>query len=295
MLKARLTETKERIERRLEPVLATTYARALRRSLDAGALDSAASLTYYLLLSLVPCVTLMVAIVGLVGRDPETTQALLDIVRAGGSAEAADFLRGALEKALESEVRSGTALGVGAIVTLWVASLYVAAFTRAAAAIGGASRRSSLSRRPIQVLVTFVGLFLLALVLLLLVLSRRITNALATETGVDLFAQQGWPLAKWIAIIAALVVIVAGLYSLDPTREHGWPPRPTRGSLIAVALWLTVTIGFEIYLSTLASYDQTYGAALGGIISFLVWAWLTNIALIYGLSIDQERRKPQAG
>ena len=289
-VKARLNSLRTWLERRLEPVLATTYGRALRRSLDAGALDSAASLTYYLILSLVPCVTLMVAIVGLVGRDPETTQALLDIVRSGGSAEAADFFRGALETALESEVRSGTALGIGAVITLWVASLYVAAFTRAAAAIGGAGRRSSLTRRPLQVLVTFVGLFLLALVLLLLVLSRRLTNALASETGLEFLAQEAWPFARWAAIIAGLVVIVAGLYSLDPTRDRGWPPRPTRGSLVAVALWLVITIGFEIYLDTLASYDQTYGAALGGIISFLVWAWLTNIALIYGLAVDQERR-----
>jgi membrane protein len=85
---------------------------------------------------------------------------------------------------------------------------------------------------------------------------------------------------------------VAGLYSLDPTRERRWPPWPTRGSLIAVGLWVTATIGFEIYLLTLASYDQTYGT-LGGVVTFLVWAWLSNIVLLYGLALDQERRHEQ--
>ncbi len=294
-MRSRLNSLRERVERWLEPVLATSYYRALRRALDAGALDSAASLTYYLILSLVPCITLMVALIGLVGRDPETTNAVLDIIQNGGSADAADALRGAIQTALESNTRSGTALGLSAIGTLYVASLYVSAFTRAAAGVGGGSRRSSLKRRPLQVLVTFVGVILMAFVLFLLVLSKRLADALAEETGIGLLSQELWPVAKWAAVIGCLVVIVAGLYSLDPTRERRWPPRPSRGSMIAVALWLTATIGFEIYLSTLASYDETYGAALGGIITFLVWAWLTNIVLIYGLAIDQERRTDRTG
>jgi membrane protein len=287
---SRITAAREALERRAEPVLSSPYARALGRALDAGALDGAASLTYYLLLSLVPCLTLVMGIIGVVGSDPETTDAVLEIVENGGSAEAAETLRGAIEKALESEPRSGAAVGIGIIGTLYVASLYVAAFSRASAGVGGASRRSRLRNRPLQVLVTFIGVVLLAFALFLLVISKRIADALADATGIGLFAEGLWPVAKWAGIVLCLMVIVAGLYSLDPTRDRRWPPRPTAGGLIAVALWLAATIGFEIYLRTLASYDQTYGATLGGIITFLVWAWLTNIVLLYGVAVDQERQ-----
>jgi membrane protein len=290
LLRSRITAAREAVERRAEPVLSSPYWRALRRALDAGALDGAASLTYYLLLSLVPCVTLVMGLVGVVGSDPETTNAILDVVEDGGSAEAAETLRGSIEKALESEPRSGTAVGIGVIGTLYVASLYVAAFARASAGIGGGSRRSRMRNRPLQVLATFLGVVLLAFALFLLVISKRIADALAEATGISLFSEELWPVAKWAAIVLCLMVIVAGLYSLDPTRERRWPPWPTAGTLIAVALWLTATIGFEIYLRTLATYDQTYGAALGGIITFLVWAWLTNIVLLYGVAVDQERR-----
>ena len=294
MLKTRINSLRERLETRLDPVIGSSYGRALRRALDAGALDSAASLTYYLLLSLVPCVTMVVAIIGVVGSDPETTEKILDVIEEGGSTDAAQTARGALEAALESNTRSGTALGIGIVGTLYVASLYVSAFARAAGGVGGGSRRSSLRRRPLQVVATFVGVILLALALFLLVISKRVADALADATGIGLLSQELWPVAKWAAVIGCLVAIVAGLYSLDPTRERGWPPRPTHGSLIAVVLWLAATIGFEIYLSTLASYDQTYGAALGGTITFLVWAWLTNIVLIYGLAVDQERQEMKA-
>jgi membrane protein len=287
---SRITAAREALERRLEPVLATRYGRALRRALDAGLLDGAASLSYYLILSLLPCVTLVMGIIGLVGKDPETANTIIDVIENGGSAEAAETLRGGIKQALESSSRSGTALGIGVLGTLYVASLYVAAFSRAAAGIGGGSRRSKLRAKPFQVLVTFSGVIVLALALFLLVISKRIAEALADATGVVLFSEDLWPVAKWAGVVLCLLAIVVGLYSLDPTRERHGLPRPTRGSVIAVALWLAVTIGFEVYLRTLATYDQTYGGALGGVITFLVWAWLTNMSLLYGLAFDQEGR-----
>ena len=294
MSSSRIIAVREALERRLEPVLATPYARALRRALDAGLLDGAASLSYYLVLSLVPVVTLVVGLIGLVGKDPQTANTIIEVIENGGSADAAQALRGGIEKALESSTGSGTAVGVGVVATLYVASLYVAAFSRASAGIGGGSRRSRLRARPLQVLATFAGVILLAGALFLLVISRRIAEALADATGIELFAQDLWPVAKWGGVVLCLLAIVVGLYSLDPTRERRGLPRPTQGSLIAVGLWLVVSVGFEIYLRTLATYDQTYGAALGGAITFLVWAWLTNMALLYGAAVDQERRGARA-
>ncbi len=190
---------------------------------------------------------------------------------------------------MESTPKSGAFLGVGLIATLYVASLYVSAFTRAASALAGEGRRSQLRGRPLQALATFGGIVILALVLLALAISRRIADALADVTGLGLFANGFWPLIKWGFVLLALVVIVAGLYSLDPTRPRRWPPRPTRGGLVAVGLLVAATVGFEVYLDTLASYDQTYGA-LGGIVTFLVWTWLSNMVLLYGVALDQEHR-----
>jgi len=282
------------LRRRATPLLGSTYARALRRALDAGGLDSAAALTYYALLSLVPCATLLLAVIGLIGRDPETTNSFLELIAQGGSTNAAEAMRTGLTKALDSEPTAGTAFGIGLVGSVYVSSLYVSAFARAAQALAGGSRRSSLRRKPLQALATLAGVLVLALALVLIVLSRRLADALADVTGVGLFAHDLWPALKWAGILACLLAIVSALYALDPSRRRRWLPRPSRGSLIAVGLWALATLGFEVYLHTLASYDQTYGA-LGGLISFLVWAWLSNIVLLYGLSLDQERRAEARG
>ncbi len=293
MLRARLDQARTTVERRLEPVTGSVFGTALRRTLDAGIVDSAASLTYYVILSLVPCFTLLLALVGLIGKDPETTNALLQVIEEGASADAAETIRSGLEQALSSVPRSGTALGVGAIGTIYVASLYVAAFSRAANALAGHSRRGALRKRPLQALATFGGILLLALTLLLVVISKRLADALAGVTGWGVFSTELFPLMKYSVILACLLAIVTGLYSLDPTKERRW--LPTLGAVIAIGVWIGATLGFEVYLRTLGSYDKTYGAALGGSIAFLVWAWMSNLLLLFGMAIDQERRARRAG
>lgn len=273
---------------RLDPLLRTPYGRALRRVMEAGLTDRAGALTYYVILSLVPALTLILALVGFIGKDPQTTNTILDIVREGASENAAKTLQHGLQTALNSNFHSGSFLLVSLIGTLYVASLYVAAFGRAADVLAGGTGRGQFRRRPILILATLVGVVVLAVALLLIVISRRIADAIADATGLGLFANDLWPVIRWGFVIAVLVAIVTALYSLNPERTRRFP-LPTFGTLIACGLLIATTIGFDIYVHTLAGYDATYGT-LGGVISFLVWAWLSNIILLYGLALDQERR-----
>jgi membrane protein len=275
---------------RIDPVLRTSYGRALVRLLDAGLTDRAGALTYYVILSLVPALTLILAIVGFLGKDPQTTNTILDVVKEGASENAAKTVQHGLEAALNSDFHSGSFLLVSLVGTLYVASLYVAAFGRAAEVLAGGTGRGQLKRRPLLILATLIGIVFLALALLLIVISRRIADAVADATGLGLFANDLWPVIRWGFVIAVLVAIVTALYSLNPERRRliAWP---TFGGLVACALLVAATIGFDVYVHTLAGYDETYGA-LGGVISFLVWAWLANIILLYGLALDQERRPP---
>ena len=52
-------------------------------------------------------------------------------------------------------------------------------------------------------------------------------------------------------------------------------------------LWIVVSALFALYLSTLASYERTYGA-LSSVIVFLVWLWLTNLVVLLGAELDAE-------
>lgn len=58
-------------------------------------------------------------------------------------------------------------------------------------------------------------------------------------------------------------------------------------------MWLLASSGFAFYVSWFDSFNRTYGT-LGGVIIFLVWMWLTNVAVLLGADFDAELRKARA-
>ena len=61
----------------------------------------------------------------------------------------------------------------------------------------------------------------------------------------------------------------------------------TPGSLVGVMVWLLATAAFAFYVANFGSYNKTYGA-LGGIVTFLVWMWITNLAILFGQELNAE-------
>ncbi len=62
------------------------------------------------------------------------------------------------------------------------------------------------------------------------------------------------------------------------------------GALFAVIVWLVASALFAFYVANFGSYNKTYGA-LGGVVIFLVWLWLTNAALLLGMELNAERER----
>jgi membrane protein len=54
-----------------------------------------------------------------------------------------------------------------------------------------------------------------------------------------------------------------------------------------VVVWIIASAAFAFYVANLGSYNKTYGS-LGGVIVFLVWLWISNIAVLLGAEFDAE-------
>ena len=176
---------------------------------------TAAELAYYGLLSAVPCVAAFVGILGLLGSHPTTTEAVDEIVREGGGS--IDFARVAADAAqgvVEGNGTAGLALGAGLLTTLWVASIYLAAFHRAAYRVHGADPVAAWKARPLQLVLTFLSLLLLAVVALALAATERITRAIGEAVGEEDVTVTIWSIGRWPLTLALLVVMIAALYNL---------------------------------------------------------------------------------
>jgi membrane protein len=59
------------------------------------------------------------------------------------------------------------------------------------------------------------------------------------------------------------------------------------GSVLAVVAWILASGLFGLYVANFGSYNATYGS-LGGMIVFLLWLWISNNALLFGLELNAE-------
>ncbi len=253
--------------------------------------DWAAALTYYGLLSLFPALIALVSVLGLVADPVETTRAITDVVTQIGPSTAADTFREPIESITSNQSAAGLLLIVGLATALWSASGYVGAFMRAANVIWETPEgRPFLRLRPLQLLVTLMMVILLALVTLSLVLTGPVVEAVGDAIGVGSTAVTIWDIAKWPVLLAVLILMIGVLYYASPNVRLPGFRWITVGSAFALVTWILASAAFAFYVANFGSYDKTYGT-LGGLISLLVWLWISNLALLFGMELNAERER----
>ncbi len=269
----------------------------LREFTEDGCLDLAAALTYYAVLALFPALLALMSLVGLVGRGPETVDTLLQVLRDVGAGSVAQTLEPTLTQ-LSNAPGAGLALVLGLATALWSASGYVGSFGRAMNQVLEVEEgRPVWKLRPAMLLVTLVSVVLAALVLLGLVVTGPAAVAVGDALGVGGAVVTVWSIAKWPAMLVVVTLLVALLYYATPNVR---PPKfrwLSVGALLAIVVWAVASAAFGFYVANFSSYNKTYGS-LAGVIVFLLWLWLTNLALLLGAELDSELergRQLQAG
>jgi membrane protein len=253
--------------------------------------DWAASLTYYGLLALFPALIALVGLLGLVGDPASTTKTITQIVTKIGPSSAAQTFAGPIKSITAHKSTAGIMGIVGLAAALWSASSYVGGFMRASNVIYETPEgRPIWKLRPLQVLVTLVMVVLLALVAVALVLTGPIVTAVAAPLGIGSTAIQVWDIAKWPVLLIVVITMFAVLFYASPNVKLAGFRWVSPGALFAVIVWLIASALFAFYVANFSSYDKTYGA-LGGVVIFLVWMWLTNTALLLGMELNAERER----
>jgi membrane protein len=273
----------------------------LRRTVDElqsdNLTDWAAALTYYGVLALFPMLIVLVALLGLVGQGGDIDTLIRSLDRAGLPG-VANNIADPLHSVVRHKGGAGALLTFGLLASLWSASGYIGAFMRASNAIYDVEEgRPFWKRRPLQVLMTLAMVLLIALVAIALVLTGSLATAVGDAIGVGTTAVDAWNVAKWPVMLIVVMTTFALLYYVAPNVRQPGFRWITPGGVLAVLLWVVASAGFGVYIANLGSYDKTYGA-LGSVIAFLVWMWITNLALLLGAEFDAElerERELEAG
>ncbi|MET9875913.1 YihY/virulence factor BrkB family protein [Actinacidiphila glaucinigra] len=290
---ARQTQTGARTPTELPPESWRVVLRRTVKEFWADHLtDWAAALTYYAVLSVFPALLVIVSVVGLL--DGPSVKPL--IVNASGLAPGPvrDTLTGVLGQLQHGVGRGGLALAIGAAVALWSSSGYVATFMRAANALYDIDEG-----RPVWK--TLAGRFVIPVVLLvvtaLIAIGVVFSGALARRTGQVLGAGDAalgvWGIVKWPVMLVLFGLVLALLYWAAPNVKHGGFRWVSPGSALAVVIWAAASALFSLYVSNFGNYNRLYGS-LAAIIVFLVWLWISNIAVLLGLEFNAELERARA-
>jgi membrane protein len=251
--------------------------------------DWAAALTYYAVLSIFPGLLVLVSILGLANRAGDIT-ALTQLVP-GPSGQLVDEsvkqLRGA-----GAAVSVVTAIGV--VVAFWSASGYISAFMRAINNIYDVPEgRPKWKTVPLRLALTAaVGVLLIA-IMFIIVFTGGLAQRFGSFLGLGSVAITVWSYVKWPVLVVLVALLFAVLYRAAPNVRQGGFRWITPGSGLAVIAWILLSALFAVYVGTVASYNRTYGT-LSGAIVFLIWLWLSNIAILVGAEFDAELERRRA-
>jgi membrane protein len=281
-----MSDTDERQAPRRSTVF--VLKRTFREFGDDGGTDLAAALTYYSVLSIFPGLIALLSLVGLLGQAQESVDKIMEILSPLISDP--DTLESINQRLVDLANAGGAGIGliVGVLGALWSASGYVGAFSRAMNTIYEVDEgRPWWRMRPMQVVVTVVTVALSAVALIILIVSGPVAESVGDALGVGDNLVTAWNIAKWPLLAVVVMIVVALLYWATPNVEFTRFRVISVGAFVAILIWLVASVGFAFYVARFGSYNKTYGS-LAGVIVFLLWIWITNVALLFGAELDAE-------
>ncbi|MGY1669612.1 YihY/virulence factor BrkB family protein [Geodermatophilus sp. SYSU D00710] len=264
-----------------------TIKRTVKEFSEDNLTDWAASLTYYGVLALFPALIALTSIVGLLTTPQQLTDALTTVL----PGQAASTLEPVIQQVAGSQSAAGFGLVLGLAGAVWSASGYVGAFTRASNVVYETPEgRKFWKLKPLQLLVTLIGILFAAVIVAMLVLSGGVVEAIASAVGVGETALTVWNVVKWPVILVILALMIAVLYYSTPNVKLRGFRFVSPGAAVAILVAVVASAAFAFYVANFGSYNKTYGA-LAGVVVFLIWFWLINLALLFGIEFDAEKER----
>ncbi|MER5462207.1 YihY/virulence factor BrkB family protein [Streptomyces sp. NPDC002668] len=254
--------------------------------------DRAAALTYYGVLALFPALLVLVSLLGIASES--VTERVLDNIKRLTPGSAREIISNAIEQ-LQGSGGTGSVLAiVGLLVALWSASGYVAAFIRTSNAVYDVPEgRPVWKVLPVRLGLTLVLMILACVSALIVVFTGGLARQVGTALGIGDTALTVWSIAKWPVLVVLVTIMIAILYWASPNAKGRGFKWISPGSFLALVIWMIASAGFAFYVGNFASYNKTYGT-LAGVIIFLVWLWITNLAILLGLEFDAEMVRERA-
>jgi membrane protein len=265
--------------------------RTLREFGDDQLQDRAAALTYYAVLAIFPGLLVLVSLLGLFGKS--ATQPLITNLTQAAPGNVRQIITNAVNNLQSGHGAAGFAAILGIVLALWSASGYIAAFMRAANVVWDVPEgRPFWKTTPVRIGVTVLIMVMLVASALIVVVTGGLARHVGQVLGIGSTAVTVWDIAKWPVLLIIVILMISILYWVAPNAKRGFQ-WVSPGGVLAVVAWLAASGLFAVYVANFSHYNKTYGS-LAGVIVFLIWLWISNIAILFGAEFNAELERGRA-
>jgi membrane protein len=242
-----------------------------------------AGVAFFSMLSLFPALAALIAVMGLVA-DPAEVILQLEDLRELMPADVFDIIH---QQVVSLVSASSDTLGWAGLVSLflaiWSARAGVGAMIIGLNSVYVQPNRNTAWHylRALMLTAALVGVGLVALISLVVI------PVLLAFFPLGLIGTLLIDGLRWIVAIVVLFAGVGLLYRYGPNRKVARFRWLSAGAIVAVALWVILSLGFSYYVTNFGNYNQVYGS-IGAVVAMLIWLWITSFLVLYGAALNAQ-------
>jgi membrane protein len=178
-------------------------------------------------------------------------------------------------------------LGIGLVVTIWVASggmaMTMSALDRC---YDIKETRPWYKQRAIAIAMTLGVTIGMLLMIILLPIGTAVETWLKSTGGISFPLEVAFDAARYFLSLLFALFVLAIIYYFGPNiRQRFRLISP--GAIFSAVVWILLDVIFRFYIDKFARYDQTYGS-VGGAAILLLFFYIDGLVLLVGAEINSE-------
>ena len=137
----------------------------------------------------------------------------------------------------------------------------------------------------ISIFISLAVIILLLVALGIVVFGGSVRGGLAQVVGLGSVFQTVWTIIQWPILACFVLFAFALVYYYAPAVVQRWR-WVSPGSVVAFLFWIGFSLLFSVYVSTLGSYNATYGS-FASIIILLLYIYYSTVIMLVGAELNQ--------
>lgn len=252
----------------------------IKKCMNDEMFDTAAQLSYYLMLSFFPAVLLILSAISWGKMDTQAVYTFLKAMVPGASYE---LIRSTVDGVFSSV--DWNLFSVGLVLTIYSSSRGVRCLMKGLNKAYNIKENRNIFKRIALSSIFMIGLvFMIIVSLFLVVLGGYIGKGIGNWMGTNRNYEILWNAYRLFFAVLGIFIVFLIIYYILPAKKIN-VLKVVPGAIVATIGWIGASMVFSYYVENISDYTAVYGG-LGAVIIFMIWIYITALVILIGGEIN---------